>query len=91
MADVVIKLKILPKLVDTDFNKLTKDCTKKIEAFGGHVHKAEKEPIAFGMCALVIIFIMNENIGATDKLEEQITRLKEVSSVDVVDVRRAFG
>ncbi len=91
MAQVIVKLKVLPKLVDTDFSKLIKDCTNKIEAFGGHVHKTEKEPIAFGMCALVIIFIMDEKIGATDKLEEQISELKEVSSVTVEDVRRAFG
>lgn len=91
MANVIIKLKVLPKLVETDFDKLIKDCTKLIKAFGGHVHKTEKEPIAFGMYALIIIFIMDENIGATDKLEAQITALKEVSSVDVADVRRAFG
>lgn len=91
MANVIIKLKVLPKLVETDFDKLIKDCTKLIDAFGGKVHKTEKEPIAFGMQALIIIFIMDEQIGATDKLEAQITDLEAVSSVDVADVRRAFG
>jgi elongation factor 1-beta len=91
MANVIIKLKVLPKLVETDFSKLTEDCTKLIEAFKGKVHKSEKEPIAFGMQALIIIFSMDEKIGATDKLEAQITDLEAVSSVDVADVRRAFG
>jgi translation elongation factor EF-1beta len=37
------------------------------------------------------MFVMDENKGATDELEESISKLNDVNSVEVVDVRRAIG
>ncbi len=91
MATVLVKLKIFPKVVETDFDKLASDCSAKIEAFGGKVLKTEKEPIAFGMNALIIYFSTDESKGGTDPLEAQLAEIEEISSVTVEDVRRAIG
>ena len=37
------------------------------------------------------MFAMDESIGSTDALEEEIKSIHGVNSVDVVDVRRAIG
>ena len=91
MADVVITFKIMPGGVDVDLNKIVNSIKKVVKKFGGDVGRVEEEPIAFGLKALKIIFVIDENKGGTDELEEEISKLKGVKSVNVVDVRRAIG
>ena len=65
---------------------------KKIVDFAGEGDmKIEQEPIAFGLVALKIIFIMDESIGSTEKLEDNISDIEGVQSVEITDVRRAIG
>lgn len=91
MAQVVITFKIMPNTVDTDLKKLEKEATNRIENAGGAVGKTEIDPIAFGLNALKLIFIWPESKGSTEKLEEEIKKIKGVMSVSVIDVRRAIG
>ena len=53
--------------------------------------KTEQEPIAFGLKALKITFVMDEDKGSTDPLEETLKNLDGVNSVETIDVRRAVG
>ncbi len=91
MADVVVKLRVMPKNPDIDLEIIEEETRKKIEGFGGQVHKVEREPIAFGLVALDIIFISDEKKGDTENLEREIETISGVQSVEVTDVRRAFG
>jgi len=91
MAQVVVTLKIMPDSPEVDLSKIEEKVKDKITHFGGEVGKTEQEPIAFGLKALKLIFVMDESIGSTEKLEEDIKTLKSVQSVDVTDVRRAIG
>lgn len=81
----------MPSSVDVDLNKLEEGAKEKISEFGGEVGKKEVEPVAFGLKALKLIFVMDEGIGSTESLEEQISKIKGVKSVEVTDVRRAIG
>ena len=91
MASVIITLKIMPESPDTDLSVLEVAATKHISAFGGEVGRVEKEPIAFGLVALKLIFVMDEKKGSTESLENQIAAVGGVNSVEVTDVRRAIG
>ena len=91
MAEVVVKLKVLPEGVDTNLSKLKELCSKEIKDFGGEVHKVEENPIAFGLVSLEFMFILDEKKGGTDPLEEKLRKIKEVKSAEVIDVRRMFG
>ncbi|MBN1386587.1 elongation factor 1-beta [Candidatus Woesearchaeota archaeon] len=91
MADVIVTVKIMPESPEVDLSKIQEQATKMISDFGGEVGKAEEQPIAFGLKALIIMFVMNESIGSTDRLEENIATIKGVNSVEVPDVRRAVG
>ena len=53
--------------------------------------KTEIQPGAFGLKALVILFVMDEKKGSTEALEQKISQLEGVESVEVPDVRRAVG
>jgi len=91
MADVIVKLKIMPTGVDIDLDALASTCKEKITSAGGMVHKIETEDVAFGLKAIIITFLGDEKKINTEKIEADINSLPEVSSTDIVDVRRAFG
>ena len=91
MADVVITLRIMPKSPETDLKAIEEKAKVFISEYGGEVGKVEEKPVAFGLKALELIFVSNEDIGSTDKLEQNVASIEGVNSVDVTDVRRAIG
>ena len=91
MAKVVVTLKIMPDSPKVNLDVLQKAALKKIkDAIGDTETKVEKEAIGFGLNALKILFVMDENKNV-DVIEESVRKIKGVQSVDVVDVRRAIG
>lgn len=92
MAQVVVTLRIMPQSPDVDLSGLEKKAKEEIVKFCNSMEfKTEIQPIAFGLKALVIYFVMDEKIGSTEALEQIISRLEGVESVEVPDVRRAVG
>jgi elongation factor 1-beta len=91
MTDVIVTIKVMPESVDVDLSKLENEVKAKISSYGGEVGKVEIKPIAFGLNSLELIFVVDEDKGSTDKLEEDIKDLEGVGNVDVTDVRRAIG
>ena len=92
MADVIITLKIMPESPEVDMEDLSKKSQEKIKDFCQETEfKSEIEPVAFGLKALKLIFVMDEAKGNTEPLEEEIKKIEGVNSVEVVDVRRGLG
>lgn len=91
MAKVIITLKIMPSSPEEDLSKIEEVAKKLISKFEGAYHKTEIEPIAFGLKAIKIIFVVDESKGSTDALEEKISSIKGVASVEIIGVTRALG
>ncbi len=92
MGQAIVTLKIMPEAPDTNLEEIEKKAKVMIVDFAGEGDtKTEIEPIAFGLKALKIIFIMDEAQGSTESLENNIATIEGVNSVDVSDVRRAIG
>jgi elongation factor 1-beta len=92
MANVIITLKIMPESPEVNLNSVEEQTKKHIIEFAGNTEfKTEQEPIAFGLKALKIIFVMDESRGSTEALENKIREISGINSVEVVDVRRAVG
>lgn len=92
MASVVVSLRIMPNGTSIDLKSLEVHAKKEIVDFcNSREFKTTIEPIAFGLKALNIIFVMDESKGSTEKLEEKIKLIDGVESVEVTDVRRAIG
>ena len=92
MAWVVATIKIMPESPESDLSSIQNSAEEEIKKFAGETQiKTEQEPVAFGLKALKIIFVMDEDKGSTEKLEETIKTIPEVKSVETVDVRRAIG
>ena len=82
----------MPKSPEIDLNKLQKKAINEIKKFAGETEtKNTIEPVAFGLKVLKITFVMDENRGGTEELENNISKLGGVNSVEVIDVRRAIG
>ncbi|MBW2977985.1 elongation factor 1-beta [Candidatus Woesearchaeota archaeon] len=91
MATIIVTFKIMPDSPEIDLDKLKSAAQKKIEDFGGEVGKVEEQPVAFGLKALNIFFVMDEKKGSTEVLEDQIADIEGVKSIEVTDIRRAIG
>ena len=92
MANVVVTLRIMPQNPGIDFSKVESEAKKEIVDFcDSKEFKATIEPIAFGLKALNIFFVMDEKKGSTEELEKTINQIDGVESVEVTDVRRAIG
>lgn len=81
----------MPESVETDLKGIEENAKIFVSEYGGEVGKVEEKPVAFGLKALEMIFVSNEDIGSTDKLESNIASIPGVNSVEVTDVRRAIG
>ena len=94
MAKVVVTLRIMPESPDINLEDIENEVKSEIENFckpDKTEFKINIEPVAFGLKALVIIFVLNEARGATDPLEEKIRNISGVESAEITDVRRAIG
>ena len=92
MANIVVTLRIMPSDTSIDLSKIESEAKKEIVKFcNSQEFKTNIEPIAFGLKALNIFFVMDEAIGSTEALEQRISRIDGVESVEVTDVRRAVG
>jgi|YelNatPaOPRAMG01_1025707.scaffolds.fasta_scaffold11116_3 elongation factor 1-beta len=92
MADVIVKLKVMPTSPELDLSKLQAEIEQKIKKFGAkHMHSVTKEPVAFGLNALIFTFLIDEAKSNLDLLENDIKSLSEIQSVEIIDVRRAIG
>ena len=82
----------MPESPEINLAEIEEQTKILIKDFAGETEtKTEQEPIAFGIKALKIIFVMDESKGSTEELENKIKEIQGVNSVEVVDVRRAIG
>ena len=91
MANIIITLKVVMASPETDVESVKEKATNAVEEHGADVGRVEIEEVAYGIKAVKIMLIADEEKGSTDALEEKIKGVAGVSSVEVVDVRRAIG
>ena len=92
MANAVVTIKIMPTSPEVDLGKLEEKALEKIIKFNENKDtKVSVEPVAFGLKALNIIFVMDESKGSPDPVAEEISEMEDVNSAEITDVRRAIG
>jgi translation elongation factor aEF-1 beta len=91
MSTAAIQFKIMPTGLDIDLKVLKEKIQNVVESFeSGVFSAAEERPIAFGLVALVITIALSESEDS-DLVENKIAKIDEVSSVELLDYRRAVG
>lgn len=93
MGKAIVTIKIMPESPEVDLAVVQKAAEEKIDSFTGvpTQKEIEIEPIAFGLKAVKIVYVMDEDKGSTESLEQDIQTIEGVQSVDTIDVRRALG
>ncbi len=91
MAKMFVTLKIMPESTEVDLNLIRQKIKVIVTKYGGDLlNKDELEPIAFGLNALKLIFIIDESKGS-DEISDEVSQIEGVSSSSVIDMRRAIG
>lgn len=87
MGTAGIKIKIMPLSPENNLEEIEEKVKKMIEEKGGKNCRFEEEPIAFGLKAIMTFFEWPEE-EEIDNLEEELKKVENVNSVQIVDMRR---
>jgi elongation factor 1-beta len=91
MATAAVQFKIMPTGLEVDFVRMKKEIEDKIKSFEtGVFNSITEEPIAFGLKALIVTFALSEK-EEVDLVQNAINSIEGVSSVELLDYRRAVG
>ncbi|MBW3003846.1 elongation factor 1-beta [Candidatus Woesearchaeota archaeon] len=92
MGTAIVTIKIMPETPEVNLEEVQVKALELIKGYAGDTeNKIEIEPIAFGLKALNIIFVVDEAKGSPDAVADKITEIEGVQSAEVTDVRRAIG
>jgi len=90
MALALIKVKIMPDSPSVDLDKIESESKRILETAGSKSIRFEREPIAFGLIAVIVGFSWDDN-NSNDEVVEELQNIENVSSAEIIDYRRAIG
>jgi len=82
MGQVAVEIKIMPEDMGK-FDQLKSDVAAQLKPY-----KMVEQPVAFGIVALMVTFVVEDGAGGADLLEEKAGKLANVSNVEVVSMDR---
>lgn len=90
MGFTAVQMKLMPSSPEADLKIIEKSAEEIINSMHKTQVKIEEEPIAFGLKSILLYFAWNDEIDI-EKLEAELQKVENVSSVEVLDIRKAFG
>lgn len=90
MGIAAVKIKLMPSSPDINLEEVEKKAGKILEEKEVKNPQFEKQPIAFGLNALIILFAWPEE-KELEELENDLKKIEDVKSAEVIDIRRAIG
>ena len=85
MAEVILGLKVMPKAVDIDLDKLEEEIKSKINP-----ERIQRQPVAFGLVALLITKVVEDKEGESDRIENLLKSIENVGEVEVTGLTRSL-
>ena len=83
MGDVYISYRIMPNSVDTDLDKIQEEIKEKVEGLVKKINDFKIRPIAFGLKAIMVSFIVDDKKGGVDEIEATLSAIPDVENVEV--------
>lgn len=90
-AKLVVSYKIMASSPDVDLEELVEKINPILEKHGIEYGKHSTEPVAFGLKALILHVLSNDDIGTPEELENELESLEEIENVQVTQMQRALG
>jgi elongation factor 1-beta len=87
MTLLVARIRILPAEADSDLEDVVQHL-KSTTSDGIQMVAHAKEPIAFGLEGIVGDFVMEDQAGQMDRLEEFIRNTDGVGEIEVINISR---
>ena len=89
MGSVIVTYKVFPEDIMENFDNLKKEIEKCLPSFASLEGYGE-EPIAFGLNALLVqVRFPEDKTGIVDEFESDLGKIKRVSQVQTLFVRRS--
>jgi translation elongation factor aEF-1 beta len=85
MGQVIVTFKVMPADGDVDMNNVENEIKQKISP-----QKISREPIAFGIVALLITKLIDEVEGTMETTENAIRAVKGVGEVEITEINRSM-
>ena len=85
MAKVILELKVMPSDVSIDLAELEEKIRQKLK-----IDRISREPIAFGLVALHLTTIVEDEAGEIENIEKTLKTIDGVGQVEVVSLSRAY-
>jgi elongation factor 1-beta len=88
VAAIIVKL--MPSSPDVNLREIENHAKHTMEKHGARNITFEIREVAFGLKSIHMKLAIDESKG-TDLVENELSKIKDVSSVIIEDYRRAFG
>ena len=85
MGQVSITFEIMPEGVETSLDDIQNKVQEKIGSIS-KIEQTEIKPIAFGLKALMMNVLVEDEEGIMDKLEETIADVEGVQNANVINM-----
>ena len=82
MGQVLVTFEIMPDGLEVDLGKMRKDVEAKVKGTG-KIEQVETRPIAFGLQALMMNIVVEDEEGMMDRLEQTIGSVPGVQNARV--------
>ena len=87
MSEVLATMKIMPESPEVDLDALKKTIEENLPE-DAQFQNITEEPIAFGLVALILNFIIEDGEGGTESTEEFVSSLEDVASIEITGIGR---
>jgi len=85
MAEVLVSLRVMPKSIEVDLDKLEQKIKESISP-----ERVQRNPIAFGIVAFNVIKIIPDDAKELELLENKLKSIEEVGEVEVTEITRSL-
>ncbi|MCX6821110.1 MAG: elongation factor 1-beta [Candidatus Aenigmarchaeota archaeon] len=85
MSGVIATFKVMPTGIDVNLDLLEAKVRETVGA-----DQVKREPIAFGLVALIVAKVIPDEAGFIDKMEELLRGIEGVGEVETVEVTKAL-
>jgi elongation factor 1-beta len=84
MSKVLLTVKVMPEDANVNIKSLKSEILSKIEA------NIQEIPIAFGLIALHVSFLVEDKEGEVEKIERILREIKGVGEIEVIEMTRTL-
>jgi len=85
MSGVIATFKVMPAGADVNLDMLEAKIQEDVRP-----DQLKREPIAFGLVALIAVKIVQDEAGEIDRIEDALKKIEGVGEVEITEVTKAL-